>query len=274
MKLIALIENKATGRLIGEHGLAVYIEYNEKKYLLDTGASNQFLSNADELKIDLSHVDAAILSHSHYDHSGGYDGFFDKNNKAKVYLRSEAREQCYAKFGPIKKYIGIPLGTLDKFNDRFVYVDGEYKIDEGVWLIPHKADGLDARGKKAHMYRKTANGMIADDFHHEQSLVFETESGLVILNSCCHGGVDNIVREVKEIFKGKEVLVVVGGFHLMGIMGTNSMSGKPDEIRALGKRLIDLGVKHIYTGHCTGKPAYSILKEVLGDRLQYFSTGN
>jgi len=122
------------------------------------------------------------------------------------------------------------------------------------------------------MYRKTANGMTADDFHHEQSLVFETESGLVILNSCCHGGVDNIVREVKEIFKGKEVLVVVGGFHLMGMMGTNSMSGKPDEIRAIGKGLIDLGVKHIYTGHCTGKPAYIILKEVLGDRLQYFST--
>ena len=72
MKLTALIENKATGNLSGEHGLAVHIVYNGKQYLLDTGASNQFQNNAIKLGIDLKSVDNAALSHCHYDHSGGW----------------------------------------------------------------------------------------------------------------------------------------------------------------------------------------------------------
>ncbi len=273
MKITALIENKATGNLIGEHGLAVHIAYNGKQYLLDTGASNKFLNNANQLGIDLKNIDTAVLSHCHYDHSSGYDGFFSKNSKAKVYLQSAARELCYAKLGLIKIYIGIPKGILNTYSDRFVFVDGDYQIDEGVWLIPHKTMGLAAKGKKAHMYRKTEQGFVADDFQHEQSLVFEVEKGLVILNSCCHGGVDNIIEEVMETFHGKEVVAVIGGFHLMGSTGIKSMSEKPEDVRVLGKRLYDLNVRHIYTGHCTGDPSYKILKEELGERLQYFSTG-
>lgn len=273
MKLTALIENKAAGNLTGEHGLAVHIDYKGKQYLLDTGASNKFLNNADILGIDLKNIDTAVLSHSHYDHSSGYAGFFSKNSKAKVHLQSAAREMCYSKIGFIKIYIGIPKGNLNKYSDRFVFVDGDYQIDEGVWLISHKTAGLEAMGKKAHMYRKTKKGFAADDFKHEQSFVFEVEEGLVILNSCCHGGVDNIIEEVKKTLPGKEVLAIIGGFHIMGARGTKSMGGKLDEVKALGKRLYDLNVKHIYTGHCTGDPAYKILKEELGERLQYFSTG-
>ncbi|KEI98337.1 MBL fold metallo-hydrolase [Clostridium botulinum] len=273
MKLIALIENKSNSDLIGEHGLAIHIEYNGKHYLLDTGASDYFTDNALKLGVDLSRVDAAILSHSHYDHSGGYNGFFYINKRANVYVRKEAKELCYGKIGPFKRYIGIPKDILNKYADRFIYVHEDYIINEGVWLISHKTDNLEARGKKAHMYRMTNNGLKPDDFHHEQSLVFDTDDGLVILNSCSHGGIDNIVEEVKATFEGKKVLAVIGGFHLMGFTGTSSMSIKSEEVEALGNRLVDLGVEHIYTCHCTGDPAYKILKKTLGDRVEYFSTG-
>jgi 7,8-dihydropterin-6-yl-methyl-4-(beta-D-ribofuranosyl)aminobenzene 5'-phosphate synthase len=75
MKISALIENKATGNLIGEHGLAVHIEYNGKQYLLDTDASNKFMDNANQLGVDLKNVETAVLSHCHYDHSSGYAVF-------------------------------------------------------------------------------------------------------------------------------------------------------------------------------------------------------
>lgn len=273
MKLTALIENKAPADLAGEHGLAVCIEFNGKQYLLDTGASDQFLVNAVKLNIDLRNIDSAVLSHCHYDHSGGYAGFFSKNSKAKVYLQAAAKEMYYFKIGLIKKYIGIPKGLLDTYGDRFVFVDGDRRIDDGVWLISHKTSGLAARGKKAHMYRKVGRKFAVDDFRHEQSLVFETENGLVILSSCSHSGVENIIAEVKESFHEKDVLAVVGGFHLMGVTGTASIGGKPEDIHILAKRLADFDVKHIFTGHCTGDPAYKILKEELGERLQYFSTG-
>lgn len=274
MKLTALIENKAPVELVCEHGLAVHIEYRNKNYLLDSGATDEFLKNADRLGMDLSKIDYSVLSHAHYDHSGGFGGFFKRNNKAKVYLRGEAKEKCYIKFGPLRKYIGIPEKILAHYSDRFEYIQDIQQIEEGVWLIPNKPEDSTEKGKKAHMYRKKASGLQPDDFLHEQSLVFETSEGLVILNSCCHYGVDHIVEEVKDAFPEQEVLAVVGGFHLMGFKGTSSMSNTADEIKALGQRLSDLGVKKIYTCHCTGDPAFKILKEMLGDRVQYFSTGN
>jgi 7,8-dihydropterin-6-yl-methyl-4-(beta-D-ribofuranosyl)aminobenzene 5'-phosphate synthase len=114
---------------------------------------------------------------------------------------------------------------------------------------------------------------VPDDFSHEQSLVFETENGLVILNSCCHAGADTVIREVKDALPGRDVLAVFGGFHLMGLSGPDSMADKPEDIRALADRIAGLGVKALYTGHCTGGPAYEILKQELAEKLHYFSTG-
>ena len=273
IKITALIENKAPDGLNKEHGLSVFCEYGGKSYLLDTGASDAYATNAKALGIDLSSVDIGVLSHAHYDHSGGYKSFFSLNGGAKLYLRAEARESCYLKIGPYKRYVGIPKGILKKYGDRFVFVTGNAELDDGVWLICHSTPNLSERGKRAHLYRKTAEGLIPDDFAHEQSLVFDTPEGLVILNSCCHGGADNIVSEAKAAFPGREVAAIIGGFHLMGVRGTSTLGVKPGEVEALGRRLLELGVKHTYVCHCTGNPANEILSRVMGESVSYFSTG-
>ncbi|MBE6024231.1 MAG: MBL fold metallo-hydrolase [Cellulosilyticum sp.] len=273
MKIVALVENQGDKPLKSEHGLAVYIEYRNKRYLLDAGSSTLFLENAKHLKVDLSRIDAGILSHAHYDHSGGYAGFFEVNQRAPIYIRDQAKEPTYTKFGWIKKYIGIPQMILKQYSNRFTYIEGDYKLDEGVWLIPHKTSDLALRGKKMHMARKVAGKFVDDDFAHEQSLVFECRNGLVIFNSCSHGGVDNILEEIKCTFPGKKLLAMIGGFHLMGVGGVKTMAARPEEIRDLASRIQASGVKEIYTGHCTGEPAFKILKEELGEQIGYFSTG-
>ncbi len=102
--------------------------------------------------------------------------------------------------------------------------------------------------------------------------MFEGVTGLVIINSCCHGGVDNVVDDVMISFPEKKILAMIGGFHLMGSLGPKFMRGKSEDVRALGNKLLELDVKQIYTGHCTGNPAYNILKGVLGERLQQLRT--
>lgn len=273
LKITALIENKAPEGLKAEHGLSVLAEFGGRKYLLDTGASDVFASNAEKLGIDLSIVDVAALSHAHYDHSGGFKAFFAFNSISKVYLQDKARELCYFKLGPIKRYIGIPDGILNKYADRFVYVSENTEIGDGVWLIGHSTADLSARGRQAHMYRKTAEGLVPDDFAHEQSLVFDTPDGLAIINSCCHGGAENIVSEVKTAFPGHEVSALIGGFHLMGIRGVSTLGVDPQEVEALGRRLLELGVKRTYICHCTGDPAGKILTRVMGENVSYFRTG-
>ena len=75
MKIVTLIENTAPENLIAEWGLSLLIEYRGKRYLLDAGGSKRCAENADRLGVPLSEVDAAILSHAHFDHSGGLEAF-------------------------------------------------------------------------------------------------------------------------------------------------------------------------------------------------------
>lgn len=274
MKITALIENKARHELAYEHGLAVHIEFEGNHYLLDTGASDQFVMNAKQLNVDLSLIKAAFLSHSHYDHSGGYGGFFGVNSEAKVYVQEEAKESCYIKILMYKRYIGIPQNLLSSYHNRFVYVNKNTEVAPGVWVIRHTTKGLEQIAKKAHFYREGKLGLQADDLLHEQSLVFVKDQGVVILNSCCHAGVDCVVEEVLEVFPGHQVLAVIGGFHLMGLRGPQSKSMSKAKIEALGQRLIDLGVKEIYTGHCTGDPAFEILHNKFTKQVHHFHAGD
>lgn len=274
MKLTALMENRCPAGLKAEHGLAVDVQYNGHHYLLDTGASDAFAENADQLGIDLSTVELAFLSHGHYDHSGGYRAFFARNRQAKVYVRQGAQEEYYSGVGPLRAYIGTPKGLFEEFPDRFVFVEGDANPAEGVWLLPDRIDNGTERGRRAHMSRKTAEGYVPDDFRHEQSLVLEGERGLVVLNSCCHGGVDAIAAGVLSVFPGKHIHAVVGGFHLMGVLGPNSLGPRPESVRAMCARLRELDVDLLLTGHCTGTPGFALLKEELGERVRYFQTGD
>lgn len=276
MKITVLIENQAPEPLCGEHGLALHIEYRGKNYLLDTGASGKFTENARSLGIDLEKIDAAFLSHAHYDHSGGYKEFFSLNSKAPLYLQKSARENCYSKVLFFRQYIGIPKGLLKKYQNRLRFVSGIKEANPGVWVISHSIPSLSEKGRKGHMYIRTKSGLRPDDFHHEQSLVFELEHNLVLFNSCCHAGVASIVQEANHAMKrtGKKVSYVFGGFHTMGLRGANSMSGRPEDIKKLGKQLLGLDLSCVYTGHCTGIPAYRTLKQTMKDKVHYMKTGS
>lgn len=272
MKMTALVENKSDGTLGCEHGLSVYIEFNGRKLLLDTGTTGLYADNAGKLGIDLSLVDMAVLSHAHYDHSGGYEAFFAANTRAEVCLQATCLENCYKITGQERRYIGIPQGLLEKYPDRFRYVSGDMDLGNGIYLVAHHTPGLDQRGAWAGMCRLEDGHWVTDDFSHEQSLVLDTSEGLVIFNSCCHAGADVIIREVEAQFEGRPVHAIVGGFHLKDVM--NRGDNGADQVRALGERLKAMAVPHIYTGHCTGSRAFAILKEVLGDRVHYFMTGD
>ena len=276
MKITTLIENQAPDSLCREHGLAIHIEYKGKNYLLDTGASGQFAENAHRLGICLSDVDAAFLSHAHYDHSGGYREFFSENSKAVLYLQKAVRENCYSKFLLYRQYIGVPKGVLKNYRNRLRFMSGTVETEPGVWTVSHSIPGLSERGRRGHMYIKSKNGFSPDNFSHEQSLVFERENDLVLFNSCCHAGVVSIIDEVNYALKtaDKKVSYVFGGFHTMGLRGPGSMSGRPEDIQELGRQLLKRNISCVYTGHCTGIPAFRVLKKTMKEKVRYMKTGS
>lgn len=260
-----LIDNNTKNELCPEWGLAVWIEHDGHVILLDTGASGKFAENAKALGLDLSRVECGVLSHAHFDHSDGLDAFFEVNKTASFYLRKGAKENCYSSRKYYLKYIGIKKGLLEKYKDRIVYADGDLELMPGVTLMPHKTPELKRVGKKAGMYVRRGLLWHPDDFAHEQSLVVETEKGLVVFNSCSHGGADNIIRETEKTWPGKKIYALVGGLHLF--------RSSDEEVRAVADRVKKLGIEKIYTGHCTGARAMEILKEELGEVVEQIYTG-
>lgn len=262
-----LIDNISKDSLCSEWGLSFYIEYRGRKILLDTGTTGDFVKNADALGIHLEDVEYGAISHAHYDHADGLAAFFARNSRASLFMREGTAEDCYA-YEPESdsyRYIGIKEGTLEKYKERIQYVSGDFTICPGVTLVPHKTPGLEKIGERANMCRKISGCWQADDFRHEQSAVFETEKGLVIFNSCSHGGADNIIHEVAETFPGKNIYAILGGFHLH--------KSPREEILQLAGRIRETGIEKVITGHCTGEEGFRVLKEVLGDRLEQLYTG-
>lgn len=265
MKATIVVDNIRNSEMMGEWGLCVYIEYEDKKVLLDAGSSKLFAENAQKLNIDLTKVDYGVLSHAHYDHGNGMEPFFKINEKAEFYIRSACRENCYSQKNYYKKYIGLPKGILKKYKDRIVYASGDYTLADGITLVPHKGQNLEAIGRREKMYLRVKGGFIWDNFAHEQSLVFDTPNGLVIFNSCCHGGAANVINEVAAIFPDKKVLALIGGFHLY--------NKTDEEVKELAAKIKETGIKYIYTGHCTGDRAFRILQEELGDCVKQLHVG-
>lgn len=274
MKIRVLIDNIASScgsrKLFGEWGLSVYVEFEGKRYLLDTGASHLFSKNAGVMGVDLSKIDMGVLSHAHFDHSDGMAKFFALNKTAPFYLRKGAGENCYHAHKLLGRftyheYIGIHKGFLKRFADRIRFAEGDALIAPNVYLVPHKTPGLESIGERAHLSVKENGKFRYDSFDHEQSLVFDTPKGLFVMNSCSHGGADNIVKEIESTFPGKKIYALLGGFHLFRY--------KDEVVRVFAERLRELDVQKIYTGHCTGNRAFEILHEVLGDRVEQMHAG-
>lgn len=265
LKATVIVDNIGTEQLCGEWGLCIAITYGDRKLLLDGGASSLFVENAKQLGISLSEIDMAVLSHAHYDHANGMEAFFAENQKAKLYLQKSCAENCYHKTGWRSKYIGIPRHLLSNYADRMVRVDGDCRLADGIFLVPHKTAGLQENGKREKMYRREGLRRVWDDFSHEQSLVFDTPRGLVIFNGCCHGGAANVIRETAETFPDRNVYGLIGGFH------THNKSEA--EVRALARQIRESNISYVCTGHCSGQSAYGILCEELGDRMHRLQVG-
>ena len=260
-----LIDNIGSNDCKGEWGLAVYISHNDKNILLDTGASSRFRDNAIKMGIDLEEVDFGVLSHAHYDHADGLPFFFKTNSKADFYLNAECKENCYGKRWIFGKYIGIKRGVMEEFASRIKYVSEKTELYKDAYILPHGEGDFSHIGKRAGLFVKEKGKTLPDSFRHEQSLVLRTEKGLVILNSCSHIGVENIINEVRNAFPDEKIVAYIGGLHLY-------RSNEAD-VLSLADTMKRLGIEKIYTGHCTGDKAFAILKRELGDGLVQLKVG-
>ena len=271
LKVTVLAENTSACGLPCEHGLSLFLEYNSNAYLLDAGGSDLFMRNAACLSVDLERVKLCILSHGHYDHATGLEAFLETYPDIPVYAMRSYDGEYYSGAGGMH-YIGVPENLKTVYRDRFRLIDAVTEIDDGIWVVPHSASGLDEVGRRAQLYVKTGENFVADNFAHEMSVVFETAKGLIICSSCSHAGLLPILIEVRSVFSGRPVFAFIGGLHMKG-RGREECLYTREELKELVEAVRPFNLRHIYTGHCTGQAAYAMLKEFLGETLSPLSTG-
>jgi 7,8-dihydropterin-6-yl-methyl-4-(beta-D-ribofuranosyl)aminobenzene 5'-phosphate synthase len=268
MKITSLIDNEcSTEGLVKQHGLSLLIETKGMKILFDTGADGAFIQNAKALNIDLSDVDMCVLSHGHYDHGGGLNAFLKINQKSSVYISAKASNDHVA-LRSNGEYESIGIHVSRNFLDRLVFVDHQLKVGPCLIFSDVRGHFPLPTGNKS-LFQEKEGKYVLDDFAHEQHLVIQEDEQYVLLAGCAHRGILNVLTYLKDTF---DILcdAVIGGFHLHNKV-TNTYESAAI-LETLAKELMNTFSK-FYTCHCTGIPAYSFLKVIMKDQIEYLSTG-
>jgi len=259
MKWTVLSDNRSSdSHLSTEHGLSILLETEQHKILLDTGASDAFIKNAQLLGMDLSDVDYVFISHGHNDHAGGFRYILEHNKQAKVIVSPDAMSgKFFSKRGNLHS-ITTEWPEID--DDRLILIDQTCEIAEGLYAIAHIPQIHPMPKGNQNLYVQNANGdYIHDDFCHELALYV---NGL-LFTGCAHSGLENILAASPW-----PVNTVVGGFHLLD--GQES----EEELAALAHRLkAKYPGTQFYTSHCTGDNVFEVMKGVMGKQLQSFRCG-
>ncbi len=258
-----LCENNARGRgILGEHGLAFWIDTGCHRVLFDTGQGLALVPNSHRLGIDLATADAIVLSHGHYDHVGGLAQAMAAAPHAQIHLHPAATEPKFsaATGKPPGARISIPLmeGHLFQTPDRPIIASAEpHQIVPGVWTtgeIPRSNDFEDAGGP----FYLDAELTRADPIRDEQSLYVFTAEGIVLLCGCAHAGVINTLAHLDRLTNHTPVRLILGGWHLENA----SPRRLAETIRALRQHP---GPSLAFC-HCTGAAASRRLWQEFPDR--------
>ncbi len=274
MRIVNLIENtNGHAPCAAAHGLSFYIETAGHRLLVDLGPSEETLRNAERLGVDLQTVDTVVLSHGHYDHTGGVMAFAALNRTAPIFMQKSAVDAYYADDGEQAgserfRYIGIDARISALPQVRLI--DGDHRIDDELSLFVIERRAFAWPPGNARLLRKTSGGFVRDSFDHEQCLVIREGRRRVLVSGCAHNGILNILAEVARKF-GSAPDAVFSGFHLM--KKTDYTAEEIVEIERTAEALKRYDTTY-YTCHCTGVPAFDVMKTVLGGQLHYVHSGD
>jgi 7,8-dihydropterin-6-yl-methyl-4-(beta-D-ribofuranosyl)aminobenzene 5'-phosphate synthase len=263
-----LVDNQAEKGLEKEHGLAMWIEVDGKHILFDTGTGKITESNAGKLDIDMTRADFLVLSHGHYDHTGGVAGFLQHNRQCHVYCHPGTVMPRYAVRNNTGTPIHMPhnaLAALDKLsNRRLHWVQEPLHLDGHIGLtghIPRKTSFEDTGGP---FYLDPA-GKRSDPIDDDMALWIRTKKGLVVVTGCCHAGVVNTLRYILHLNRDMKIRALVGGFHLMG--------ASPLRLELTLQALAAFEIDLLVPCHCTGQAAVDLLKKTFDLRASQGAAG-
>ena len=260
-ELTVICDNHAGEELLSEHGLSFHILADGYTILFDSGGGETLLPNAMKLGIDLANCTHLVLSHGHYDHTGGVGQVLAKNTYCSVIAPPFILSDRYSRHAdrPVKR-IGIPVNVqavlqqLDPVRLHCSPVASFISDNIGITgFIPRTHVFEDTGGP----FYLDETGQFADMIPDDQALWINTPQGLVIILGCCHSGMSNTVDYIRHLNDGASVAGIIGGLHLL--------HASAERLEQTIIYLKKLKPQFIYAGHCTGDDVIVMLREHLRD---------
>jgi 7,8-dihydropterin-6-yl-methyl-4-(beta-D-ribofuranosyl)aminobenzene 5'-phosphate synthase len=231
---------------VGEHGFACYVETAQGTYLFDTGQGLGICQNAAVLQKDLKKIDNIMISHGHYDHTGGLPAVLQRRGPVDVYGHPDMFVDRY--WGEAQRFIGIPFRRtyLESLGARFKLGREMIEVGPSVYLTGEIPRRTSFETGDAQMTAYTAAGekQHPDPLLDDLSLVIDAGKGLILVLGCAHAGMVNIIQYVMEQLNRDRIYAILGGTHL----GFSSEEQFNETMKVLDQYQIEkLGVSH-----CTG----------------------
>ena len=262
-KITILVDNEAGAGLKAEHGFALWLETGNKRILFDTGQGCTLMENARILGINPATADYLVLSHGHYDHTGGLAALHHQATQFDLYCHPGAVNPRYSIRNRIPKPLHMPreaMAALDRFpQERLHWVQQPVVLSKTVGLTgPITRDTIfEDTGGPFYLDQEGHRPDLIDD---ELALWVRTDNGLIVCVGCAHAGLINTLQQVQRLNDNMRIRAVIGGFHLL-----NADRRRLEQtILALRQLAPDV----IIPCHCTGEDAVSTLRDAFGKRCQ------